>query len=265
MILSKKRPPNLWQRMLQFASPKRFSLMAQRLAPWCLVLAIVLGLIGLYWGWVKAPIDGVQGPVYRILYVHVPSSWLAMFLYLMMVGWSLVYLVLKTKLSAWMVQAIAPTGALLCLVSLVSGALWGQPTWGTFWVWDARLTSMLCLLFLYLGFMALIQSLPLGPRAYVAGSLLVIVGGVNLPIIHYSVMWWQTLHQGASLSFLEGSRMAPSMMWPLLLMTLALWFYAWGVILWRCRLIVAEGAWSQHQAWRMLTEIKGVSDDEHDA
>ena len=238
-----------WQCIAQYASPKKFSAIANQAVPWLLFCAASLALVGLYLGWVVAPIDAVQGVVYRILYIHVPSSWLAMFLYLMMVFWSLVYLIFKTKLSAWMTQAIAPTGALLCLVSLVSGAIWGKPTWGTFWVWDARLTSMLFLFFMYLGFIALSRSLPSGPRAYVACSILVIVGGVNLPIIHYSVIWWQTLHQGASLSFAGGSRMASSMLWPLLIMTLSAWFYALAMALWRCRVIVLQQALNQQQRW----------------
>ena len=125
---------------------------------------------------------------------------------------------------------------------------------GAFWVWDARLTSMLFLLFLFLGYLALSHSLPQGPRAYVAGAILVVVGGVNLPIIHYSVIWWQTLHQGASLSFSGGNRMASSMLWPLLIMTMACWAYALGMVLWRCRLIVAERMWAQRQAWLVYEE-----------
>lgn len=254
--MSTKQPVSrtLRQRLWQYASPKNFSRMATKTIPWFLGSATLLALLGLYLGWVVAPIDGVQGPVYRILYIHVPSSWLSMFLYLMMVFWSLVYLLFKTKLSAWFTQAIAPTGALFCFISLVSGAIWGQPTWGTYWVWDARLTSMLFLLFLYLGYLALSHSLVSGPRAYVAGSILVIVGGINLPIIHYSVIWWQTLHQGASLSFSGGNRMAYSMLWPLLIMTLAAWLYAWGIILWRCRLIISEQALNQRQTWLVHDE-----------
>lgn len=237
----------LWQGVVQYASPKKFSALADKYVPWFLYSAAALAILGLYLGWVVAPIDAVQGVVYRILYLHVPSSWLAMFLYLMMVWWSLIYLIFRTKLSAWMTQAIAPTGALLCLVSLVSGAIWGKPTWGVFWVWDARLTSMLFLFFMYLGFIALSRSLISGPRAYIAGSILVVVGGVNLPIIHYSVIWWQTLHQGASLSFASGSRMAPIMLWPLLIMTLSAWLYALGMVLWRCRVIVMQQALTQQQ------------------
>lgn len=236
-----------WQRLAQYASPKKFSALASFLMPWLFAFSAGLAVVGMYLGWVVAPIDAVQGAVYRILYIHVPSSWLAMFLYLMMVFWSLVYLIFKTKVSAWLTQAIAPTGALLCLVSLVSGAIWGKPTWGTFWVWDARLTSMLFLFFLYLGFIALSRSLPSGPRSYVACSILVIIGGVNLPIIHYSVIWWQTLHQGASLSFAGGSRMATSMLWPLLMMTFSAWCYALAMSLWRCRVIVQQQAVDQQQ------------------
>lgn len=231
-----------WSRLMRYASPKTFNVLAARWAPRCLIAAALLALVGLGLGLFWAPVDGVQGEVYRIIYLHVPSSWLAMFLYLMMVFWSLIYLVFKTKLSAWFTQAIAPTGALLCVLSLVSGSIWGKPTWGTYWVWDARLTSMLFLLFLYLGYLALSHSLRPGPRAYMATSILVVVGGINLPIIHYSVIWWQTLHQGASLSFSGGNRMAYSMLWPLLIMCVAGWLYAWGMALWRARVIVMQQA-----------------------
>lgn len=239
-----------WSRLMYYASPKTFSGMAEYWAPKCLIAAALLAVVGLGLGLFWAPTDAVQGEVYRIIYLHVPSSWLAMFLYLMMVFWSLVYLVFKTKLSAWFTQAIAPTGALLCVLSLVSGAVWGKPTWGTYWVWDARLTSMLFLLFLYLGYLALSQSLRPGPRSYVVTSILVVVGGINLPIIHYSVIWWQTLHQGASLSFSGGNRMAYSMLWPLLIMCLAGWLYAWGMALWRARVMVMQQALHiQQQNW----------------
>lgn len=242
-----KTSRSLWSMSMQYASPKTFSALATKIVPWCLVIAFALAIVALGVGLVIAPTDAVQGDVYRIIYVHVPSSWLAMFLYVVMVFWSVVYLVLKTKLSAWFTQAIAPTGALLCLLSLVSGAIWGKPTWGTYWVWDARLTSMLFLFFLYLGYLALSHSLPAGPRAYTACSILVLVGGINIPIIHYSVIWWQTLHQGASVSFAGGSQMASSMLWPLLLMCIAGWFYALGMSLWRCRVAIAQQDLAQDQ------------------
>ncbi len=247
---------SLWPRFMRYASPKTFSQLSARWAPRCLVMAAVLAMVGLGLGLWWAPMDAVQGEVYRIIYLHVPSSWLAMFLYLVMVFWSLVYLIFKTKLSAWFTQAIAPTGALLCLLSLVSGSVWGKPTWGTYWVWDARLTSMLFLLFLYLGYLALSHSLRPGPRAYMATSILVIVGGINLPIIHYSVIWWQTLHQGASLSFSGGNRMAYSMLWPLLMMCLAGWLYAWGIALWRARVMVMQHSIrAQQEDWEARSVV----------
>ncbi|MFA5665223.1 heme ABC transporter permease CcmC [Castellaniella sp.] len=230
-------PNSSW---LRWASPRNFDALAARLDRPLLVLAVVLAALGLYWGFWLAPADAVQGESYRIMFLHVPASWVAMVVYLAMAFWSGVYLVFRTRLSAMMAQALAPTGALMTLLSLATGSLWGKPTWGTYWVWDARLTSMLLLLFLYLGFIALTRGVTPASRADGAGSILALVGVVNVPIIYFSVVWWNTLHQGASISFDSGVSMHPTMLTALLLMSAAAWVYAIGIVLGRLRVRILE-------------------------
>ncbi|MDH4326315.1 MAG: heme ABC transporter permease CcmC, partial [Betaproteobacteria bacterium] len=183
-----------------FASPQTFFPLAGTLARWSGVLAALLAVAGLYVGFFVAPTDAQQGEVYRIIFIHVPAAWMSMFLYVVMAFWAAIGLAFNTRLSSMMASAIAPTGALFTFLALWTGALWGRPTWGAYWVWDARLTSELFLLFLYLGFMALQAAIDDPRRADRAGAVLAIVGVVNVPIIYYSVQWWNTLHQGASVS-----------------------------------------------------------------
>ncbi|HZJ98273.1 MAG: cytochrome c biogenesis protein CcsA [Alcaligenaceae bacterium] len=241
-----QQKPRSWRR---FASPLYFQSFAQRGATIALVIAVVLGLIGCAYGFLFAPLDGVQGNSYRIMFLHVPSSWMAMIIYMAMAFWSIVYLVWRTHTSILMVRAMVPTGALMCFLSLVSGAIWGKPTWGTYWVWDARLTSMLLLLFLYLGLIALLQSIRSEQRANLVAALWSIVGAVNVPIIYFSVIWWNTLHQGASISMSRGVSIHPDMFYALLFMTFAAWAYAIGVILKRARWLLlnkyAHSEWAQ--------------------
>lgn len=226
--------------LTKWASPKQFDALAQRLVPPLFVCAVLLALLGLFWGFYRAPIDAVQGNSYRIMFLHVPVSWVAMVIYAAMAFWSAVYLVLGTRLSAMMTQALAPTGAIMAFLSLVTGSLWGKPTWGTYWVWDARLTSMLLLFFLYLGFIALTRSLTPARRADGAGSIIALVGVVNVPVIYFSVVWWNTLHQGASISFKSGVSMHPDMLAALVLMSLAVWVYSIAMVLARLRVKVLE-------------------------
>src|SRR6185436_6937163 len=181
-----------------YASPQTFYPLAGRMAPWFGGAALLLAVAGLYTGFFVAPTDAQQGEVYRIIYIHVPAAWLSMFIYLVMAVWAALGLAFNTRLSGMMATALAPTGALFTFIALWTGSLWGRPTWGTYWVWDARLTSELVLLFLYFGFIALQAAIDDPRRADRAGALLAIVGAVNIPIIHYSVVWWNTLHQGAS-------------------------------------------------------------------
>jgi heme exporter protein C len=223
-----------------YASPQTFFPLAGTLARWFFAAAALLGVAGLYIGFVVAPTDAQQGEAYRIIYLHVPAAWMSMFIYLVMAFWAGIGLAFNTRLSGMMAQALAPTGALFTFIALWSGALWGRPTWGTYWVWDARLTSELILLFLYLGFMALQAAIDDPRRADRAGAVLALVGVVNIPIIYYSVQWWNTLHQGASVSLKGGSSMAPVMLAGMLVMTLACWAYSIAVALVRVRCIIRE-------------------------
>ena len=209
------------------------------MVPFFAVLAAILTVMGLYVGFFMAPTDAQQGDSYRIIYIHVPSAWMAMFLYVVMAFWAGVGLVFNTRLSSMMAQAIAPTGALMAFISLWTGALWGRPTWGTYWVWDARLTSTLILLFLYLGFIALQAAIDDKRRADKAGAVLALVGVVNVPIIYFSVKWWNTLHQGASVKP-GSSSMAEIMLTGMLLMVFAFWMYAIAAVLARLRAIILE-------------------------
>jgi heme exporter protein C len=227
-------------RWFWFASPQTFLPLAGTIARWSSLGAALLALAGLYVGLFVAPTDAQQGEVYRIIFIHVPAAWMSMFLYVVMAFWAAVGLAFNTRLSHMMARAIAPTGALFTFIALWTGSLWGKPTWGTYWVWDARLTSELILLFLYLGFMALQASIDDPRRADRAGALLAIVGAVNVPIIYYSVQWWNTLHQGASVSFTKASSMAATMLAGMLLMALAFWLYSIAVTLARLRCIILE-------------------------
>ena len=222
-----------------FASPQTFYPLAGRLIPWFIALATLLAVIGLYIAFVAAPTDATQGESYRIIFIHVPAAWMSMFLYIVMAFWAAIGLAFNTRLSSMMATAIAPSGALMTFLALWTGALWGRPTWGAYWVWDARLTSELILLFLYLGFIALQAAIDDRRRADKAGAVLAIIGVINVPIIYFSVKWWNTLHQGASVS-VKGSSMATVMLWGMLVMALAFWMYAIAAVLHRVRTIILE-------------------------
>jgi heme exporter protein C len=222
-----------------FASPSTFYRLAGTLAPWCFALAAVLGAAGLYVGLVQAPTDAQQGEVYRIIFIHVPAAWMSMFLYFVMACYGAISLTFNTRLAAMMARAIAPTGAMFTFVALWTGAFWGRPTWGAYWVWDARLTSELVLLFLYFGFIALGNAFEEPRRGDRAAALLALIGIVNLPIIYFSVLWWNTLHQGSSVSF-KGTSMHVSMLTAMLLMTFSFWSYAIGATLARVRAVILE-------------------------
>src|SRR3954471_19295095 len=225
-----------------YASPQTFYPLAGRIARVCGIAAVLLAAAGLYIGFFVAPTDATQGDAYRIIFIHVPAAWMSMFLYVLMALWAAVGFAMHTRLSAMMARALAPTGALFTFIALWTGSLWGKPTWGTWWVWDARLTSELILLFLYFGFMALTASIDERRRADRAGALLAIVGVVNIPIIYYSVQWWNTLHQGASVSFTQAPSMAATMLTGMLLMALAFWMYSIAVAMVRVRCEIAEEA-----------------------
>ena len=232
-----------------FAAPQRFYWLAGKAVPWCFAVAVALTIYGLYIGLGVAPTDFQQGDSYRIIFIHVPSAWTAMVLYVAMAFWAAIGLVFNARLAAMLAQAIAPTGALMAFLALWTGALWGKPTWGTWWVWDARLTSTLILLFLYIGYMSLRAAIEDERRADRASAVLAIVGVVNVPIIYFSVKWWNTLHQGASVSVTKAPTMAAIMREGMLVMALAAWAYCFAVVFMRVRLIILErergAAWTR--------------------
>ena len=219
----------------KLASPPHAYRITGRLLPWFAWPAGLLIAVGLYGGVVLAPPDYQQGDAFRIVYVHAPSAWLSMLVYGTMAVAAAIGLVWRIKLAHAVAAAAAPIGASFTFLALATGSIWGKPMWGTWWVWDARLTSELLLLFLYAGVMALRTSIDDRDRSDRAAGLLAIVGVVNLPIIHYSVYWWNTLHQGATLTKLGKPSMSGAMLWPLLTMLLAFTLYFGAVLLMRLR------------------------------
>jgi heme exporter protein C len=242
---AKPVPSSVW--LYKYASPQNFFPIAGKLIPAFAVAAVILTIVGMYIGFFVAPTDHQQGESYRIIFLHVPAAWMSMLIYLVMAFWAGLGLVLNTRLSSMMATALAPTGALFTFIALWTGALWGKPTWGTWWVWDARLTSELILLFLYIGFMALQASIDDARRADKAGAVLALVGVFNIPIIYFSVQWWNTLHQGASVSLTKAPSMAATMLAGMLIMALAAWAYTFAVALMRVRLIMIER--ERHTDW----------------
>lgn len=234
-------------RWFKYAAPATFFPLAGKLIPWFSGAAVLLTVAGLLIGFFVAPTDAQQGDAYRIIFVHVPAAWLSMVIYLAMAFWAAIGLVFNTRLSSMMASALAPTGAMFTFLALWTGALWGKPTWGAWWVWDARLTSELILLFLYLGFMALHAAIDEPRRADRASALLALVGVINVPIIYFSVQWWNTLHQGSSINFKSAPSMALTMLAGMLVMALAFWAYSIAATLVRLRCIMLER--EPHSAW----------------
>jgi len=231
----------------KYASPQLFFPLAGKLIPVFAVISAVLCIIGAYIGFFVAPTDQQQGDAYRIIFLHVPAAWMSMVIYLAMAFWAGIGLVMNTRLSSMMATALAPTGAMFTVLALWTGALWGKPTWGAWWVWDARLTSELILLFLYIGFMALQASIDDLRRADKAGAVLALVGVINVPVIYFSVQWWNTLHQGSSISLRNAPSMAITMLVGMLVMALGFWAYSIAVALLRVRCIVLER--ERHSDW----------------
>ncbi|MCD6075465.1 MAG: ccmC [Rhodospirillales bacterium] len=218
--------------MHRFANPTRFVALARAVQPWAAGIALVTLFGGLWFGLLASPPDYQQGETVRIMYVHVPAAWMAMFCYTAMAGASAVALVWKHAVAHVTARATAPIGAAFTFLALVTGSLWGKPMWGTWWVWDARLTSVLILFFLYLGYMALENAFDDRARGAKAAAILAIVGAVNVPIIKFSVDWWNTLHQPASVVRLDGPAIHPSMLTPLVLMAIGYTaFYVWVLCL----------------------------------
>jgi heme exporter protein C len=239
----------------RYAAPQRFYPLAGKMIPWFAGLALLLTAVGLYIGLLLAPTDHQQGESYRIIFVHVPAAWMSMVIYLAMAFWAAVGLMFNTRLASMLAVALAPTGAWMTFLALWTGALWGKPTWGTWWVWDARLTSELILLFLYLGYLALVEAIDDPRRSDQAGALLAVVGAVNVPIIYFSVKWWNTLHQGASVSLTAAPKMADTMLWGMLVMALAFWMYCIAVALARTRVIILE----REHGTRWARQLLGVA------
>ncbi|MGV3582464.1 MAG: heme ABC transporter permease [Methylophilus sp.] len=235
--------------LFKYASPQTFYPLAGKLIPWFALGAVILIIYGLYLGLFVAPTDFQQGEGYRIIFVHVPAAWFSMFLYVIMAVYATLGLALNAKLSYMMARSIAPTGAMFTFVALVTGAFWGKPMWGAWWVWDARLTSELILLFLYIGYLSLQSAIDDRTRADKASAVLAIVGVINVPIIYFSVKWWNTLHQGASVSLTKSPAMAAVMLKGMLVMAIGFWLYSIVVILLRVRREIEDrersAAWLQ--------------------
>ena len=225
---------------LQLSSPKTFYPVAGKLIPWFWIITVVLTLVGLYYGFVLAPVDYQMGNSYRIMFIHVPAAWMSMWIYLVMCIYAIIGLIWRTRLSNMMAVALAPTGALMTFIALWTGAFWGKPTWGTYWVWDARLTSELILLFLYFGYMALRSAIDDPQRAARASALLAMVGVINLPVIYFSVKWWNTLHQTMTVDATGKATLPEPALISMLAFTFAFWAYSFAVSFMRVRNEIIE-------------------------
>jgi heme exporter protein C len=217
--------------MLHYANPQNFLSLARRLTPWLLGASVALIVVGVYLGLFIAPPDYQQGDAFRIIYVHVPAAWMSLFVYGSMAAASISAFVFKHPLGDVAAKAAAPIGAVFTALALVTGMLWGRPTWGAWWVWDGRLTSELILLFIYIGYIALWDAIEEPTRAARMARILCLVGAVNVPIIHFSVEWWKTLHQGVTVFRTDGPQMPPSMLTPLLIMAIAYTILFAGLLL----------------------------------
>jgi heme exporter protein C len=226
--------------LYKYASPTAFYPLAGKMAPWFAVPAALLFVAGLYVGFFIAPTDFQQGDAYRIMFIHVPAAWMGMLLYVLMAFYAAIGWAFNARLASMMASSISITGALFTLIALVTGSFWGKPTWGTWWVWDARMTSTLILLFLYIGFISLQSAIDESRRADRAGAVLAVVGVINVPIIYFSVQWWNTLHQGATIRMLNKPTIAPPMLAAMLIMLAACWLYSIAVVLVRLRYIILE-------------------------
>ena len=224
----------------RFANPGRFLRLADRLLPWLSLGAILALALGLYLALIGSPPDYQQGETVRIMYIHVPAAWMAMFTYLLLAVSGAVALIWRHPLADIAAEASAPLGTGFTFIALASGSLWGKPMWGTYWVWDARLTSFLLLFFLYLGHIALTHAFDDRQRGRRSAAVLAIVGAINLPIIKFSVDWWNTLHQPASLMRLDGPRIDPAMLWPLLLMAIGFQLLFFALLVLRMKAMLLE-------------------------
>lgn len=238
-------------------SPPNFDRFTARWTPWCFGLAIALLVIGVWGGLFVVPADYKQGEVFRILYIHVPAAWSAMFIFVAMAVQAFIALVWRIKACETLAVASAPVGAIFAAITLITGSIWGRPTWGTWWEWDPRLTSMLVMFFLYLGVIALHNAIEDRRAAARAACFLALVGVVNVPVVHFSVHWWNSLHQGETIRiFAAESRMHYSMLWPLLLTTVATKFWYLGSLLQRARVLNLENESVQPWARALAAESR---------
>lgn len=226
--------------MHRFAKPSVFLKLADRIMPWAIIVTVVTLAAGLYLALIDSPADYQQGDTVRIMYLHVPAAWMGLFCYVAMAVCGAMSLIWKHPLADIAARATAPVGATFTALCLITGSLWGEPMWGTWWVWDARLTSMLILLFLYLGYIALVNAFDDPERGSRAGSALAIIGVINVPIVKFSVDWWNTLHQPASVMRMGGPSIDPSMLWPLILMAVGFTGYYVVVLILRIKLELNE-------------------------
>lgn len=245
----------MWLWFHKLSTARHFYALATRLTPWLGWLTGLTIALGLYMGLVVAPIDYQQKDAYRIMFVHVPSAWMSMMIYTMMAVSGAIGLIWRIKLAHVACTAAATIGASFTLITLVTGSIWGKPMWGAWWAWDARLTSELILLFLYLGFIALESAIPDRAKGQKAGAILLLAGVVNIPIIHYSVLWWHTLHQTASVSKFGIPSIHISMLIPLLVMTVGFTLLFLTILALRMRAMILE---TEHQSkWLRQLEESG--------
>ncbi len=237
----------MWQFMHKLSSPKYFYDLSGKMLPWFILATAILLIYGLYAGLILAPPDYQQGDGFRIIYVHVPCAIWSLGIYTFMTITAAIGLIWRMKMAHIMVRASSVIGAWITFAALATGSIWGKPMWGTYWVWDARLTSELILLFLYLGFIGLQTAIPNRQTAAKAGAILLLVGFVDIPIIHFSVDWWNTLHQGASLSLLSKPTISPSMLYPLLAMIVGFGLLFATILLMRTRNEVL--LWENQSRW----------------
>ena len=232
---------------VRLSSPPVFFNVTGKVLPWLVTGSLILGAIGLWSALFVTPTDAQQGEVYRVLYVHVPTAWMSMLLYVVASFYAALHLVFRTSVSAVMMRAMLPTGAWMTALALVTGSLWGKPTWGTYWIWDARLTFELLLLFIYLGLIAVASLIEDERKTDQLLGVFTLVGLVNIPLIYFSVVFWNTLHQGASLSMSGGSKMATIMKITLFICVFAMWLGCAALAIARARWQLLER--ERESAW----------------
>jgi heme exporter protein C len=242
----------MWKFFHELGSPREFYRISGQLLPWFWAPCVLLLLAGSYQALFVAPPDYQQGESYRIMFIHVPAAWMSMFIYSTMAVCAVIGLVWRMKMAHTILISSAPIGASFTFLALFTGALWGKPMWGAYWVWDARLTSELILLFLYLGVTGLYNAFDDRRTAERAAAILVLVGSVNIPIIHYSVEWWNTLHQGPTVTKFDSPSIHPSMLWPLLMMALGFTFIYAALVLMRARNKVLQQERRSQWVYRLI-------------